>query len=157
MTSELSLFLGNHTDKFTNWLHQVLDRLESIAGGSTEKDKEMSLTKSIISNSPLVPQTGTVEVLTTTSNPATYLGSSVASTKELLLNSNNQDLYIPQPLSLSSVAGGVANATNSPDGFEEDCIDIRGDGDQMYNSKEQHMEHKTKIGQVILIICSIFL
>lgn len=37
MADDLSLFLGNNTNKFTSWLHDVLERLQSVAAEKKKK------------------------------------------------------------------------------------------------------------------------
>ncbi|KAK2707053.1 hypothetical protein QYM36_014917 [Artemia franciscana] len=45
MDSDLSLFLGSHSDQFTSWLHQVLNRLKEVTLSTTSKGETQSKAK----------------------------------------------------------------------------------------------------------------
>nr|XP_002740449.1 PREDICTED: zinc finger CCCH domain-containing protein 14-like [Saccoglossus kowalevskii] len=56
MTDDLSLFLGNNTDKFTDWLHGVLHKLQTATLESSTKQQNMVLEDSLTQEEVLVPQ-----------------------------------------------------------------------------------------------------
>lgn len=125
MKSELSLFLGNSTDSFTDWLHSVLERLEAFAVSNNTADK----LKEAVSN---IPKTGN-------SFPATAEdGHSTSLVHPENLTQTNMPVLIKkevvtEDLNISSgnpEVTGISMATYEIQGnslveeMEEDCLNV---------------------------------
>ena len=160
MNSELSLFLGNHTDKFTDWLHVVLEKLESFAISNNTSDTLKAAVSSIpkAAPPPAMPSARAAEnapvTHSTESSAASGSAMSLASpvktgytigqTGSLYsreqqsvtgLQSAKDDVpYVPMPISQlprSSVH------QPPPDDMEDDCLNIRDDGEHEYQPEEK--------------------
>lgn len=162
MTSELSLFLGSHTDKFTDWLHVVLEKLEAfVSSGSTvDKTKESSSIvptpesepfslsmdvhdfavqavhqpSALHNEKPLNPPTGLhAENMTRSHTNEMNLN--------ILTNISSQNPYVPAPLFGNSIASKVQQPVED---MEEDCLNIREEIEQDFHADDKvQKKHQT--------------
>ena len=152
MTSELSLFLGSHTDKFTDWLHVVLEKLEAFVGGSGTSDKVKEVT-------PVMPKAGSetcsLPVKVENQFPAAKHSSSgvlvanqmevqnIATTSQNIPTNleSNKEPYVPMPVSLHSLP--PVQVHNSPEGdMDDDCLNIREETEQDFRGSEDKLLKK---------------
>lgn len=148
MTSELSLFLGSHTDKFTDWLHVVLEKLEAFVGSSnvSEKVKEAA---------PAVPKSGSeagvIPVKVQNSSPTVIHPTSgllmgknsetQCNAHSAPLNQENKEQYVPTPVSLRSLP--PANVHHPLEGdMDDDCLNIREEAEQDFHASEEKTQRK---------------
>ena len=141
MTSELSLFLGSHTDKFTDWLHVVLEKLEAfVVGNSSEKVKEAAsdVPKSgsetfvlpMKSHNPITPAVHPTTALLTEKQPEVH-----NNTKQNIVTNLEKDLYVPMPVSFMQPLS--TNVLQSPEDMEDDCLNIREEVEQEFHGEEK--------------------
>jgi hypothetical protein len=152
MTSELSLFLGSHTDKFTDWLHVVLEKLESFVGGSSTSDKVKEVT-------PVMPKAGSetcsLPVKVENQFPTAKHSSSgllvanqmevqnIATTSHNIPTNLelNKEPYVPMPVSLHSLP--PVQVHHSPEGdMDDDCLNIREETEQDFRGSEDKLLKK---------------
>lgn len=151
MTSELSLFLGSHTDKFTDWLHIVLEKLEAFVGGSNATDKVKEVTS-------VVPKAG-VEVCSLpikVENPFPIVKQSpsrllkanqmeahnnATSSHNIPSNLEPKEPYVPMPVSLHSLPS--VQVHRSPEGdMDDDCLNIREEIEQDFHGSDDKLLKK---------------
>lgn len=157
MNSELSLFLGGHTEKFTDWLHSVLEKLESFAMSNNTTDTLKAAVSSIPKTAPAptqVPQpaeagtklTAAIQPLSSkvsenaNETPQTYKSVDVHSTvykdKHSIGDMVHKDnLYVPMPISQLPRANVQQPALIEDDMDDADTLNI--EGDQEYRPEEK--------------------
>jgi hypothetical protein len=151
MTSELSLFLGSHTDKFTDWLHVVLEKLEAFVGGSNTCDKVKEVT-------PVTPKAGIESCslpikLENPLPPLKHSPSGLLVAKQMEVHDNaatshnippsleSKEPYVPMPVSLRSLP--PVHAHRSPEGdMDDDCLNIREENEQDFRGSEDKLLKK---------------
>lgn len=189
MNSELSLFLGNHTEKFTDWLHLVLEKLEAFAISNNTSDTLKAAVSAIPNKAAVTSSTvhaaGKIaETPSTTSSvnlpvpvaitPAGGLSSpgktgyKAGHTEALYrneerstpsaLDSSKDAPYVPMPI--SQLPRQNVQRQPPPEEMEEDCLNIRDDGDQEYHPEEKTAKRSDKsiyvaTSKVVLILFSL--
>jgi len=151
MTSELSLFLGSHTDKFTDWLHIVLEKLEAFVGGSSATDKVKEVTSVVpkaevetcslpvkVENPfPIVKQSPS-GLLTENQMEAQNNGTL---SHNIPLNLESKEPYVPMPVALHSLLPVQVHC--SPEGdMDDDCLNIREEIEQDFHGSEDKLLKK---------------
>ena len=155
MSSELSLFLGGHTDKFTDWLHAVLEKLEAYVvstnttykkgetNSSTAKTGSESFVFSL-NNIPEVPTPSVYQV------PTSGLTEANNGNQSLLLSKNSigsTDQYVPLPISVTS----VQHSTQPPlEDMEEDCLNIREEVEADFHPDDKLSKQKSTSTQRVI-------
>jgi len=167
MNSELSLFLGNHTEKFTDWLHSVLERLEAFAISSNTSDTLKAAVASLPKSS-VVPSAFSIKVeesvMTAPSNSSTLPSNS--ENENETLKSHNQDttvtlqsnqqtnlsnlmqpkddtLYVPMPISQIPRTSLRQQIQIEDDLEDADCLNIREEVDhQEFHILEEKQARK---------------
>lgn len=151
MRSELSLFLGGHTDKFTDWLHVVLEKLEAYTTSSNlaENPKESSAipkqemgafgnpTSSNISPQSSGRLTGLeqsqdksrISHIETNKQPELTKGIQLQATSTI----DQSDQYIPMPVRGPGVSI-LLKAASLQEEVDDDCLNVREEqADQEYH------------------------
>lgn len=132
MTSELSLFLGGHTDKFTDWLHVVLEKLEayvistnsSYKKGETSSSTTKNASESFVFSLSNIPDTSSAPTYPVNAGLAEAMDGSHPTTQNSTLNHNvSTDQYVPLPI--SATLANTKNILPPPEDMEEDCLNIR--------------------------------
>lgn len=120
MCTDLSLFLGTHTESFTDWLHLVFQKLEAFATTTKEpiiKDDGTNLTKQFGGKIPDHLQPTTLQL-------------NIAD-KEML-NTEKSSVYQPShvPVISSSVKPTSRLDSHPYEETDDDCLNIRDEQDQ---------------------------
>lgn len=150
MTSELSLFLGSHTDKFTDWLHVVLEKLEAFVGSSNapEKAKEAvpvaskpgneatTIPENIQNSSPTVihPSSG----LLIGKNSETQCN---VTTQSVPIIHESKEQYVPTPV-LSHLLPPACVHHALEGEMDDDCLNIREEVEQDFHTSEERSQRK---------------
>ena len=150
MKNELSLFLGGHTDKFTDWLHAVLEKLEAYtaSNNSSEISKESSAipkqemgvtlnpSSSIISPQSSFRLTSLEQSQDNTRISHIETNKQPELTKGIQLNATStmdHSEYVPMPVKGPGVSILLKN-TSLPEEVDDDCLNIREENaDQEYH------------------------
>ena len=158
MTSELSLFLGSHTDKFTDWLHTVLERLEAyVSSNSSDKAKEISSIG--IQQGSDMP---VVSVKPQSSSTAGYQSSLMETdnhtegqlaSNQTLPNLNSKDQYVPMPVSAKPLP--TTNVPQSVEDMEEDCLNIREEFEQDFHAEGKGLKKKSVSTYQVYSFCAV--
>lgn len=150
MKNELSLFLGGHTDKFTDWLHAVLEKLEAYtaSNNSSEISKESSAIPKQEMGVTLNPSSSIISPQS--SFRLTSLEQSQDNTRISHIETNKQpelikgiqlnatstmdhSEYVPMPVKGPGVSILLKN-TSLPEEVDDDCLNIREENaDQEYH------------------------
>lgn len=125
MCSDLSLFLGPHTESFTDWLHLVFQKLETFTTTAKEpvaKEEIAIAPDKLAGKIPNYSQPATLQLDTTD--------------KEQLIP-KRVEVYQPShvPVISSSVKSMSQSHINSPEEMDDDCLNIRDEQDQEPISK----------------------
>lgn len=137
MRSELSLFLGGHTDKFTDWLHAVLEKLEAYTAScnSSDKEKDSSVvikqeagtiskpTTSLVSPQ-LSDRTEILEKVGTT-NLETSKTAELSKSIHHHTDTMESDQYVPMPVTKGPGVSILLKADSLPEEIDDDCLNIR--------------------------------
>lgn len=149
MTSELSLFLGSHTDKFTDWLHLVLEKLEAfVVGNSSDKSKETLSDTPKSGSETFVLPVKSQNPITTAVHPT----SGLLAEKKMEAHTNTpnhktvtnleKDQYVPMPVVFTLPPS--TNVHQSPEvDMEDDCLNIREDVEQEFHGEDRGVKKNT--------------
>ncbi|KAI9562100.1 hypothetical protein GHT06_013064 [Daphnia sinensis] len=150
MTSELSLFLGSHTDKFTDWLHVVLEKLEAYVGSSNAPEKVKEAVPVVAksgSEAGIIPekiQNSSPTVIHPTSGLLMGKNSETQCNviaQSVPLNHESKEEYVPTPVSLRSLP--PANVHHALEGdMDDDCLNIRDEVEQDFHASEEKTQRK---------------
>lgn len=145
MTSELSLFLGSHTDKFTDWLHVVLEKLEAyvVSTNTSDKNKESISNTSKPESVPFTLPTNAQDSSTGVMHPHSgLLTEKTAQSKtnivapNPLTNLESQDRYVPTPVSTPVFINlHPSKVQQSVEDMDDDCLNIREETEQEFHAE----------------------
>ena len=154
MKNDLSLFLGSHTESFTEWLHVVLQRLENFASHTIAKSKEtpklaeksksadeasVSSTNYTASKYKENQKDSKITLTRKASDPASRHTTSSKDVKSRITgkdkSSSMEEAYEPSPLVTHSSKS--AHNLIADEDMDEDCLNIRHEGDPDFPSEDQ--------------------
>lgn len=146
MTSELSLFLGSHTDKFTDWLHVVLEKLEAyVVSTNVDKNKESISNPSKPESDLFTLPTNVQEASTAVIHPHSGLltekitqSKTNVVTQTTLTNLESQDCYVPTPVSTPVFINPHPSKLQQPvEDMDDDCLNIREEIEQEFHAEDK--------------------
>ena len=135
MCADLSLFLGSHTESFTDWLHLVFQKLESFATATKEpvaNDESTNVVNPFHHKKPNHLQSATL----------------LDSTEKELLNQRQIDVYEPSCVPVISSSVKSVSQLNPSEEMDDDCLNIRDEQDQETLVKSTY-EPSNKVPQSI--------